>query len=200
MQTSPVRRCLAIGLAVAITTLFSPAPVSASDAAPFQGRVVASDGVTPLPGVIVRLPGAEFGERNPQAVDAETLKTLMSISRNARASGDRPPLAVAELYDGRRAPVARRAYEGETEIVAADEIVSRLIAQSVRHRGLCDVYRELLTLNEGNAVFVRPFEGRPGTTFGELRGAFPKAVLLGTVRSGESVADPMPDPGALERH
>jgi hypothetical protein len=40
-----------------------------------------------------------------------------------------------ELYDARKAPVARRAYAGESEIVSADEIIGRIIAQSVWQHG-----------------------------------------------------------------
>ena len=62
---------------------------------------------------------------------------------------------MAGLYDGRRAIVARQAYAGDSEILATDEIISRLIAQSVRQRGLCSVFSELLTLHEGNTVYIR---------------------------------------------
>jgi hypothetical protein len=143
---------------------------------------------------VLILPGAEFGERKPESVDAQTVKTLMTVSKHAREAGSVPPLAVAELYDGRRACVARQAYGGESEILAADDIISRLIAQSVRQRGLWNVFSELLTLHEGNAVYVRKVEGQAGAKFRDLRGAFSRAILLGTVRSGEGSPALNPDP------
>lgn len=143
---------------------------------------------------VLVLPGADFGEQKPEAIDAQTVKTLMAISEHAAATGASPPLAVAELYDGRRALVARQAYAGHSEILAADNVVSRLIAQSVRQRGLCDVFSELLTLNVGNALYVRQLEGRAGRKFGELCGAFSRAILIGTVRSDEGWPALNPDP------
>ena len=145
---------------------------------------------------ILILPGADFSERNPEAVDVQTVKTLMSVSQHASDSGAVPPLAVAGLYDAGRASIARRAYGGECEIVAADDIISRIIAQSVLQRGLCGVFLELLTLDTANALYVRRLEGQAGTKFRDLRGAFPKAIPLGTVRPGGRGLTLGPDPGA----
>ncbi len=142
------------------------------------------------------LPGAEFGEERPEAVDAQTVKTLMAVSEHATAAGSTTPLAVAEIFDGRRAAVAREAYAGECEVLATDEIVSRLIAQSLRQRGLCDVFRELLTLNVGNAIHVHPPGELVGRRFAELRGGFARAIPLGTVRVGEERPSLNPPPEA----
>ena len=63
----------------------------------------------------------------------------MAISRHARDADVEPPRAVAEIFDGRKAAVGRQAYAGDCEVLATDEVLSRLIAQSVRQHGLCDV-------------------------------------------------------------
>ena len=143
---------------------------------------------------VLILPGADFAEHNPESVDAQTIKTLLSVSRHASDSGSIPPLAVAAVYDARKAEVARRAYGADSEIVAADEIISRLIAQSLWQRGLCAVFSELLSLDEGNALYVRQLEGQAGMRFGDLSGTFPKAILLGTVRPGNRETALNPDP------
>jgi hypothetical protein len=142
---------------------------------------------------VLILPGADFSECNPEAVDAETIKTLLSVATHVGES-DNAPLAVAALYDAGKAPVARRAYAGESEVVSVDEIIGRIIAQSVWQHGLCDAFTELLTLEEGNAIYVRRAEGEVGARFGELRGAWPKAILLGTFRPDERLAALNPDP------
>jgi hypothetical protein len=141
------------------------------------------------------LPGADHGETHPDYVDVQTIKTLMSVSKHASEAGAVPPLAVAELFDSRRAQVARRAYQGESVIVAADLIVSRLIAQSVRQRGLCSVFSELFTIDEGNTLYVRPPEDQIGKTFKDLRGMFPSAIPIGMVQSVDErlVLDTHPD-------
>ncbi|MDJ0869160.1 MAG: ion channel DMI1 [Myxococcota bacterium] len=143
---------------------------------------------------VLILPGADFGEHRPEVVDTETIKTLMAVSRHASAEHAEVPLAVAEIFDGRRAAVARRAYAGPSEILATDEIVSRLIVQSVQQQGMCDVFQELLTLGVGNALFVRQLDDLAGRRFGELCGAFSRAIPLGTVRPGQARPALAPDP------
>ena len=143
------------------------------------------------------LPGAGFAERAPDHADAETVKTLLSMARDANAAGVDPPLAVVELFDSRRAAVARRAYPAGCEVVVADETVSRIIAQSVRQPGLCDVFVELSTLNVGNAVYVRRLAGQGGATFGEMQRSFDRAILIGMVRAGKPRPNLNPDPASV---
>ena len=140
---------------------------------------------------VLILPGADFGEERPEAVDARTIKALLSISRTADQA---PPLAVAELFDVRRLGTAQRAYEGESEIIAADDIVSRIIAQSTRQRGLCAVYSELLTLNEGSSIYVRAIDGFAGVSFEDARRRFPDAILIGTTPVGRGAPSLAPSP------
>lgn len=145
----------------------------------------------------VILPGAGFAEDNPDRIDALTIKTLASISRFAKESGHTPPLAVAELFDARWVEVANQSYEGPSEAIAADAIVSRLIAQSVRHPGLWSVMSELFMINEGNAIYIHPVEGQAGVPFERLRSRFSRAILLGFVRPGERRPTLNPDPGTM---
>jgi hypothetical protein len=127
------------------------------------------------------LPGEDFSNRSPGVADADTLKSLALIARHTHGDQEKP-LAVVALYDENRSEVARHAYRGETEILATDHVISRLIAQSVRFPGLCAVYSELLSINEGNAVFLRRVE-EARATFGELRRQCPTAVPIGVIPS-----------------
>jgi Trk K+ transport system NAD-binding subunit len=144
---------------------------------------------------VVILPGAGFGERDPGLVDSMVIKTLASVSGFAGESGSDPPDAVAQIFDGRRVDVANRAYGGNSEVVATDALVSRLVAQCVRHRGLWSVMSGLFTHSEDNSIYVRPVEGRAGNRFCDLRGRYSSAVLLGYVRPAlrRPVLNPAPD-------
>ncbi|MEA3278737.1 MAG: hypothetical protein U9Q81_26245 [Pseudomonadota bacterium] len=128
------------------------------------------------------LPGEDFSNRSPGVADADTLKSLLLIARHTRGSSENP-LAVVALYDENRSNVARFAYRGETEILATDQVMSRLIAQSVCYAGIWGVFSQLLSINEGNAIFLRRLRER-GKTFGELRRECPKAVPIGLIPSG----------------
>ena len=143
---------------------------------------------------VLILPGADFAEQSPGVVDAETIKTLLSVSKHIEASGSQYPLVVAGLFDASRSAIARKAYSGDNEIVATDEIVARLIAQSMRQKGLGSVFFELLTPHVGNAFYVRSHEELAGLQFGDLRIRFPHAIVLGTVRPGDLKPALNPDP------
>ena len=71
----------------------------------------------------VILPGAGFATALPGVADSEVIKTLASISQAAKKA-EQAPLAVAALYNSNRGDVARRAYGGELEVIAADQIVA----------------------------------------------------------------------------
>ena len=148
---------------------------------------------------VLILPGADFAAQSPGVVDAETIKTLLSVSKHIGAADAPYPLTVAGLYDSGRSAIARRAYSGDTEIVAADEIVARLMAQSMRQKGLGMVFSELLTPHLGNTLYVRSHAELQGSRFGDLRGRFSRAILLGTVRSGDLKPALNPDPNARIR-
>ncbi len=146
---------------------------------------------------VLILPGAGFAERNPEYVDAETVKTLLSVAKGASKSGFRRPLAVVELYNGRRAGVTRRVYGADSEIVVADEIVSRIIVQSVRQHGLCGLFTELFTLNQGTALYLRGLGELAGAKFRDVRGRFNKAIPIGLLRPADPLPQLSPDPDTV---
>ncbi|MEP5765886.1 MAG: hypothetical protein ABJ308_14920 [Halieaceae bacterium] len=143
------------------------------------------------------LPGEDFSSRSPGVADADTLKTLLSISRHTRAVENSRPLAVAALYDVNRTSVAKRAYGGDTEILAVDQIASRLIARSVRQPGLWSVFSQLLSINEGNTLYVSHLKTDAAKEFAEVLAAYSRAVPIGLIPAGESRPVLNPDAGTV---
>ncbi len=131
--------------------------------------------------VLVPAQDAEGGRI--EAVDSRTIKALLSLGNHPLArSGSELPLAVAEVRDARKIPIARQAYPGPIEIVASDATISRLIAQNVRHPGLSHVYTELMTYSDGSEIYIRSAGALEGKTFDEAVTAFRGSILLGLVR------------------
>jgi len=128
------------------------------------------------------LPGADFATARPGVADSEIIKTLASISQCGRQAGH-TPLAVAALYNANRGDVARRAYSGQLEVVTADQLVSRLMAQCALQPGLWSIYWELFSLNQDNALYVRELDADHVTDIGKARLACPKAVVIGVIPS-----------------
>ncbi|HSE27048.1 MAG TPA: hypothetical protein VLA95_02370 [Gemmatimonadales bacterium] len=130
----------------------------------------------------VILPAPPVRDGTTLSADGHVLKALLAVDAAARAERMAPPPMVAEIQDARKAPLARRVYGGPLELLANDLMISRLVAQVVRHPGLSAVYRELLSEEQGNEVRVREAVGLEGLTFAGARERFPSAVLLGVVR------------------
>ncbi len=146
------------------------------------------------------LPGADFAYGSANESDMRIIKTLMSISNQGeRGDGTEVlPLLVTEIFDSDKVVMAKRAYRGILEILASDVFITRCMAQNVRHPGLSHVFHEILSHGVGNEVYMRISEEFTGFRFGDLSGAYPKAVLLGIVRpQGEAFCPLLNPPGDL---
>ena len=130
---------------------------------------------------VIILPTNDFADESEDR-DAKTIKTLLSISSSAEEENAPLPLMVAEVVDAQKVALAERAYQGPIEILAGDLLISRMIAQNVRHEGLSPLYRELLTHSEGSEIYARDVPKLSGRNVRVLRAVFPRALLLGIVR------------------
>ena len=145
----------------------------------------------------ILLPGADFELGGAAATDTRIIKTLMSIAKYSQLPNrQQPPVVVAEIFDTQKLPIARQAYAGELNLVAGDAFIGRLIAQTVRHRGLSHVYGELLSYQHGNEVYIRNHPELAGQPFWSLMDTFPKTVLLGVVRPDGTTFQPFLNPPA----
>lgn len=116
------RRFLAVFLAASVAVLFTVFPAQSADSALFQGKVVSSDGITPLSGVVVRL------------VDNETKAVFDSAP-----SGDEGVFRIDTAPGGEYTLLAR---SGDTAFLATDS----LVLEPGANRPLA------LTLNEGPSL------------------------------------------------
>jgi hypothetical protein len=146
---------------------------------------------------VIMVPGADFTSEGSDLMDSRVVKALLTISGDALHEGEKvfPPL-VAEVYDTRKISIAKAAYTGDIELIASDALISRLIAQNVRHCGLSHIYSEILTHSDGNEIYIRECPVLEGEKIGELTEAFPNAVLIGLLRRQEGVFKPMLNPPA----
>lgn len=149
----------------------------------------------------VVVPGDELQELSVETVDTEIVKTLLSLNASGNDAQERRPFAVAELFDARKLPVARRAYRGPLEVLASDAAVSRLLAQNIRHPGLSLVYNEVLSLGQGSEFYIRAADPLAGRAWGELPALFPSAVVCGLLRPDEGSFRPYlnPEPDRVVR-
>jgi Trk K+ transport system NAD-binding subunit len=131
----------------------------------------------------ILIPAADTMESSALDADTRTVKALMTMSAALEAAPpEEPPLVVAELQETRHGGILRALYPGPMEIVAGDEVISRLLAQIVRHPGLSHVYDEFLSDVSGSQIYVREGAQLAGVSVQQLAHSFPEGVLLGVVR------------------
>ncbi|HSN81433.1 MAG TPA: hypothetical protein VLS88_02550 [Polyangiales bacterium] len=146
---------------------------------------------------VILIPGADF-IRGTVPSDTQTIKALLSLEALV-VDEERPPRVVAEIFEAKNVALARRAYQADTEIISSDGVVSRLLAQNIRHPGLSRVYDELLTHQEGNEVYIREADDFVGLEVRELQRRFPNGVLMGLVRPSDGGFLPMLNPPPSSR-
>ena len=131
----------------------------------------------------ILIPAADTTASSTLDADTRTVKALMTMGAALEETPpEEPPLVVAELQEMRHAGTLRALYPGPMEIVAGDEVISRLIVQNVRHPGLSHVYAEFVSDVSGSQIYVREGPQLAGVSVRQLAHAFPDGVLLGVVR------------------
>ena len=132
---------------------------------------------------VILIPAADTTASSTLDADTRTVKAVMTIGAALNeAPPEEPPLVVAELREMRHAGTVRALYPGPMEIVAGDQVISRLIVQGVRHPGLSHVYAEFVSDVGGNQIYVRKAPQLPDVTVSQVARAFPDGVMLGIVR------------------
>ena len=143
----------------------------------------------------ILLPGADFAYGGADLSDTRIIKTLLNIDNHGRAEAvESLPLLTTEVFDGRKVAVAKATYSGSLEVLASNAFIAQLIAQSIRYPGLSEVYRELLSHDEGSEVYVRTASDMVGRTLEETRSYHPSTVILGLCRPSEDGFQPLLDP------
>jgi len=124
------------------------------------------------------LPAVAAADAAQVSSDAQVIKTLMAAAATIEEGAD-APFVVAELFDPGKADIARDAWPGPIEVLAAETFLAQLIAQNVRHTGLSHVYRDLLTHSTGNELYAPRAPELKGRSFDEIRRRFAEGVVLG---------------------
>ena len=131
----------------------------------------------------ILIPAADTTASSSLDADTRTVKTLMTIGAALENEPPKePPLVVVEIQDTRYVDTLRALYPGPMEIIAGDELISRLLVQNVRHPGLSHVYAEFLSERSGSQIHIREEPQLIGVSVQQLLYAFPEGVLLGVVR------------------
>lgn len=140
--------------------------------------------------------------------DAETIKTILAISKDGRLRTSLPSSKgsgkvdncltsnievmgnvegycrgadyhiIAEIQDPKNESAAKVAGRNEVEIVFAHSTISKIIAQTCRQPGLSVIYEELLNF-DGDEIYSDHFPDLVGKTFREALPLFQNSTLIG---------------------
>ena len=139
--------------------------------------------VDSLNAAAIIIPSPPYGPNELISPDIENIKTLLTLNAECIKYEKKFPFVVAEIQDESKVRAARMAYSGPLDMIVSNVIISRLIAQNVRHIGISEVFSELLTRSVKNNVFVKELPHATGKTIAAVKTAFEKAIVLGVVRA-----------------
>ncbi len=115
----------------------------------------------------------------PGQADMGAIKTLLALRRVPGALTHNH--ATIELLEGSRKNVVERLGAGGVEVVAMQDTLSRLMVQTVRQRGVAEVYRNLLSY-EGSEFYFHAFPQLDGQPFSTAQWRLKDAVAVGVRR------------------
>lgn len=143
------------------------------------------------------LPSQTYTHRPLITPQMETIKALLTLQAEARIKDINPlPYVVAEIQDQNKVKAAYRAYHGPLEVISSDTLISRLLAQNIRHPGLSSIFNQLLTHTMQNNIYITDHPQLAGLSFAQLRPYFPQAIVLGAVHRQEEDYQAFLNPGS----
>jgi len=122
--------------------------------------------------------------------DVNVLKSILALTGRPDRRPE-PYRIVAEVKDQASAGIAKLIGGAEVNLLLADELVSRIVAQTCRQSGLSAVYLELLDF-AGHELHVQVLPELVGSTFGDALTRVTGAIPAGIVRNGHAQLAPPP--------
>ena len=121
--------------------------------------------------------------------DSQVIKSVLALVNDPNRRTE-PYRIAAEIRDGKNADVARVVGGKETQLVLADDLISRVVVHSSRQAGLSAVYSELLDF-DGCEIYTAEQPELVGRTFGEAVMAYDSSTLIGLCdRKGKVYLNP----------
>jgi voltage-gated potassium channel Kch len=124
--------------------------------------------------------------------DSQVIKTVLALVNDPNRRAEKYVIA-AEIRDADNADVARIVGGSETQLVLADDLISRIVVHTSRQAGLSAVYSELLDF-DGCEIYTLAQPEITGKTFGSAVLAYNNCTLIGLrSKAGEIHLNPNPN-------
>ncbi len=117
--------------------------------------------------------------------DTFVIKTLLAIVHNPSRTAEYYHI-VSTIHDEQNLDITKLIGKDEVTIVLADDLISRITAQTCRQSGLSVVYTELLDFS-GDEIYLKSEPQFSGKSFGEVQMHYLDSTLIGICRSYGSI-------------
>ena len=112
-----------------------------------------------------------------EEADSRVIKTVLALTNNPDRSGE-PYHIVSRIGSPENLGVARMVGREELRLVAVDDLIARITAQTCRQSGLSVVYTDLLNFG-GDEVYFDREPRLTGLTFGEALVSYEACAVIG---------------------
>jgi ion channel POLLUX/CASTOR len=113
-------------------------------------------------------------DENP---DSQVIKTIVALVNDPQRRSE-PYQIAAEIRDARNREVAQIVGGNETQLILADDLISRIVVHSSRQSGLSSVYTELLDF-DGSEIYTLEMPRLVGMKFSDAVMSFETSSLIG---------------------
>lgn len=114
--------------------------------------------------------------------DARTSTILAAINHSIVQSEKPSPLIVCEFNNDTAFGVLKAFPKLVCEPVFSNATITKILAQSVKHAGLAQVFMELLSHRDGHEIYIKDFSELVGKSWGEAETYFHRALPIGLLR------------------
>ena len=112
-----------------------------------------------------------------EEADSRVIRTVLALTNNPDRRGE-PYHIVSRIGRPENLGVARMVGRGELRLVAVDDLITRITAQTCRQSGLSVVYTDLLNFSGDEIYFARE-PHLTGLTFGEALVSYETCAVIG---------------------
>jgi ion channel POLLUX/CASTOR len=129
-----------------------------------------------------------------EEADLRVIKTILALTNNPNRRGGSYHI-VSRIRDPENLGVAKMVGRDELTLVAVDDFISRITAQTCRQSGLSVVYTDLLDFG-GDELYIPDEHDLAGSSFGEALTAYEKCSVIGVhKKDGRIMLNPPADTG-----
>ena len=119
--------------------------------------------------------------------DAGVFNLLVNLDLYAERNKRKPPFLVTELVNPENLELVANFAHQNVKVLAGSLMLSRLLVQTLRHRYLSYVIKDLFSHSSGAEIYIHSLEDQEGVYFGDIFHTLNSATIIGIIRIESSM-------------